>query len=272
MRILLSVLFVLASASLRAQAPANSTFSLSPGDVTEAAIDNPGRTRLQVTLTPKKSAELSTFTDLNLNKQVKIVVCDKVRSEPFVRERMAGPGMEIFVTSPEDALATVKALLTSRLPFEELYQWTNSSGIHYSDKPPVPASAQRRPAPQGTNVLNKSDFKELQGSWTVAKATMSGKDIQDPSIQKSEWKFQDNELILLEPEKGAIRFALEIDAKAEPKAFHLTPIQPPKERSGWILFSREGNNLKIAFHDNLERRPASFSEPELIIGILAPKK
>src|SRR5438067_12867236 len=110
-RMLLSVLFVFAALSLRAQSPDASAFSLSPGDVTEATVDTSGRARLQVTLTPEKRAELSAFTGRNLNKQVKIVVGGKLRSEPFIRERMAGPSMEIFVNSPEDAVATVKTLL-----------------------------------------------------------------------------------------------------------------------------------------------------------------
>ena len=113
-RTLLGIVFVFAALSLRAQAPGDSTFSISPGDVTEATIDTSGRTRLQVRLTPEKRAELSAFTGRNLNKQVKIVVGGKLRSEPFIRERIADPSMEIFVSSAEDALATVKALLTSQ--------------------------------------------------------------------------------------------------------------------------------------------------------------
>src|SRR5205807_3715655 len=100
----------------------------------------------------------------------------------------------------------------------------------------------------------------------------NGKEFNDPSIHLATWKFRENELVLQEPQKGDVRFALQMDAKAQPKALYLTPIEPVKERTGWILFSREGNTLKIAFHDNLERRPVSFSEPELVVGTLAPKK
>ena len=45
-----------------------------------------------------------------------------------------------------------------------------------------------------------------------------------------------------------------------------------------MLFSREANNLRIAFYDNLEGRPEGFeprqpnAEPELIVVILEPKK
>jgi hypothetical protein len=76
-RILLVVLFVFATLSLRAQSPDDSTFSISPGNVTEATIDTSGRTRLHLTLTPEKGAEFSAFTGRNLNKQVKIVVGGK---------------------------------------------------------------------------------------------------------------------------------------------------------------------------------------------------
>src|SRR3954451_13160687 len=88
--------------SLAAQGQDASTFSLAPGDVVEATINSVGFTRLKVRLTPDKSEALSTFTGLNLGKQVKIVVGGKVRSEPFIRERMTGPAMELYVKSPED--------------------------------------------------------------------------------------------------------------------------------------------------------------------------
>ena len=134
---LLTILFVWAALSLRAQSPQDLTFSVLPGDVTEATIGTSGGTRLQVTLTPEKSAELQEFTGRNLNKQVKIVVGGKLRSEPFIRERIAGPSMEIFVNSPEDAVAVIKTLMTSTLRFDQLHKWTDSSGqTHYAEKPP----------------------------------------------------------------------------------------------------------------------------------------
>ena len=79
-------------------------------------------------------------------------------------------------------------------------------------------------------------------------------------------------------QKGKTRFTLKLDANAGPKAFQLTPVEPANEASGWMLFSREGADLKIAFYDNLQGRPASFeprgprSEPELIVVTLAPRK
>src|SRR5262245_11881655 len=125
---LLSILFAWAALSLRAQSSQELTFSVLPGDVTEATIGTSGGTRLQVTLTPEKSADLQEFTRRNLNKQVKIVVGGKLRSEPFIRERVAGPTMEIFVSSPEDAVAVIKTLMTSTVRLEQLHKWTDSRG------------------------------------------------------------------------------------------------------------------------------------------------
>ena len=75
-----------------------------------------------------------------------------------------------------------------------------------------------------------------------------------------------------------MRFTHEMDSKAELNAFHLTSVEPANEGSGWMLFSREGESLKIAFYDNLKGRPESFelrglrSEPELIVVTLSSKK
>src|SRR5689334_2774990 len=116
----LGIFFVSATVHLTAQAADDATFSLAPGDITEAIINNSGSARLKVMLTPAKSEDLTAFTTANLNKQGRIIVAGKVRGEPFIRERMSGPAMEIYVSSTEDALGTVKALLTSRLKFEQL--------------------------------------------------------------------------------------------------------------------------------------------------------
>src|SRR2546425_94411 len=100
--------------------------------------------------------------------------------------------------------------------------------------------------------------RELQGSWVVAKATLNGKETHDRALLEGNWKFQGNELILESRQKGTARFTLKIDEKTKPKAFHVTSIEPANAGSGWMLFSRETNTLKIAFYDNLQGRPESF--------------
>ena len=208
--LLLRVLFVFTALSVRAQSPGDSTFLLSPGDVTEATIGTLGGARLQVTLTPGKCAELSAFTGRNLNKQVKIVIGGKLRSEPYIRERIVGPSMEIFVNSPEDAVAVVKTLLTSTVRFDQLHKWTDSSGqTHYSEKPPS-QSADVRPVFEPV-AEDKNAFYALQGSWGVVKATMNGKESRDASLLEANWTFKGNELILQSRQKGTARFALKME-------------------------------------------------------------
>jgi uncharacterized protein (TIGR03067 family) len=273
-RILLIILFAFAALSLQAQPSEDSTFSLGPGDVTEAVIGSSEMPRLQVTLTPEKTAELQTFTTHNVNKQVRITVGGKLRSEPFIREPIAGPAMEIFVKSSEDALATVKTLMTSTINFEQLYKWNDPSGrIHYAEKPPSQAPVQTPTLQPVTE--DKDGFQALHGSWVVVGATMNGKPARDASLLSGNWTFKGNELNLESPQKGKARFTLKLDSKA--KAFQLTPIEPAREASGWMLFTREGANLKLAFYDNLEGRPETFeprdprAKPELIVVTLSRK-
>lgn len=278
--IYLGILFAIAPGWLSAQATDASTFSLSPGDVTEAIVNNSGPARLKVMLTPAKSEELAAFTANNLNKQGRIVVAGKLRAEPFIRERMSGPAMEIYVSSTEDAVATVKALLTSRLKFDRLYKWTDSMGTHYSEQRPDPSADQTAPAGEINDARTRSLLKELQGSWEVIKATSNGKESADRSLLQGNWRFQGSELVLHSPQKGTARFALKLDTKADPKAFHVAGIEPADSGVGWMLFARDTNTntLRIAFYDNLQGRPEGFEprqprgEPELVVVTLAPQK
>src|SRR5260221_7495938 len=274
---LLSIFFVFAALSLRAQSADDFTFSLSPGDVTEATIGTSGGARLQVTLSPEKSAELVTFSTRNLSKQVKIMVGGKLRSEPFIREPIAGPSMDIFVNSPDDAVATIKTLMTSAVRFDQLQKWTDSSGqTHYAEKPP---SRALDPSPILKPVVEDKAAREtLQGSWRVVNATINGIENRDASLLECHWTFNGNELDLQSPQKGKARFTLKLDVNSAPQALELTPVEPATEASGWMLFSRQGANLKIAFHDNLQGRPESFeprvprAKPALVVVTLSPKK
>lgn len=265
-RTFLGIVIAVAPLSLRAQAPA--TFSLAPGEVTEAVIDASGR--MKVLLTPEKSEELATFTARNVNRQGRFVVAGKLRSEPFIRERMTGPWLELYVASSADALATVKALLPSAR-----YTWTDSAGTHYSDRPP-PADA-APPAPVA-DARSLGLLQELQGSWVVKSATMNGEESGDPGLLQGHWRFQGSELVLYSPGKGSTRFAVRPDPKAEPKAFHVSALAPANAGTGWMLFAREGSALKIAFHDNLgSGRPTGFAPrpapaPKLVVVILVAKQ
>ena len=107
---------------------------------------------------------------------------------------------------------------------------------------------------------------------------MNGRECDQAFLLEGHWTFKGNELILQSPQKGKVRATLAMDATSRPQAFQVTPVEPATEKSGWMLFSREGANLKIAFYDNLNGRPESFeprdprAEPELIVVTLSPKK
>src|SRR5262245_8961930 len=75
---------------------------------------------------------------------------------------------------------------------------------------------------QLTNAATAHPFKDLHGSWEVAKATMNGKTSRDPALLQGQWQFQGNELLLRSPQKGTVRFALKLDLEARPKAFQVT--------------------------------------------------
>jgi uncharacterized protein (TIGR03067 family) len=90
----------------------------------------------------------------------------------------------------------------------------------------------------------------------------------------STWIFRTDDLYLDSevPQKRMRHFTVEIDPGTQPKAFHLTA-ESVTEKDGWLIFSREGNRLRIAFYDNFERRPKSFdSKDGLLILQLTPKE
>ncbi len=272
-----SFLLIALSVPLWAQSPDDNVFSLMPGDVTEAAIGSAGRSTLTVTVSPAKSAELAELTGRYLNKQVKIVVCGKLRAEPFVRERIAGPALGIHVDSTDDALATVKCLLTSAIAFDQLTRWTDAKGeIHYAERLPEPTPVPVPPVKSEPFDLNV--FKPLWGSWQVTKATMNGQESRDPVLLEGKWTFEGSALTMQSPQKGTVQFKLKIDASTQPMAIYLIPVQPIQGGRGWMIFSCEGETLKLAYFDNLEGRPRTFepresgAKPELIVLTLSPAK
>ena len=141
----------------------------------------------------------------------------------------------------------------------------------YSDKPCLNESSrastsQARTAPAskaktGTVAYSQDVrvFKELQGTWSVASAKRNGTSHVDQKWIGSEWIFRADTLYLTveRPSREMREYTVAVDAGAEPKVLHLAA-ESAGEKSGWMLFSRVGGALRIAFYDNLERRPKSF--------------
>jgi len=118
----------------------------------------------------------------------------------------------------------------------------------------------------------------LQGSWSVATATMNGRERVDAALLLMAWTFRGSELILESPRKGRARFALTVEPGSDPTALRLTRLEgadaPP---SGWMLVSLAQSQPSLAFNDNLEGRPAGFqptptARARVIVVTLAPAR
>ena len=111
--IILTLLLAALSSTAYSESTDLPTFSVSPGQVTEASValtaDGP---RLRMNFISEKRIEFSDFTQHNLDKKVKIVVADKLVEEPVIRSHMMGGSMEVIVASPEEGLTVAKALMT----------------------------------------------------------------------------------------------------------------------------------------------------------------
>ena len=88
-------------------------------------------------------------------------------------------------------------------------------------------------APVRTNSVTA-----LEGSWTVAQATVNGALRADGKVLNATWTFRGPELVMQNANGERLRSALSFDATAEPPAFHVAPVDPPGERPLWIIWER----------------------------------
>lgn len=117
MKTLLPTLILLvASLLVRAEAADSPTFVIQPGDISKAAIvlNAPDHATLDLSLTSRKRAELTRFTTENLGQKVSIMIGDTVVAEPVVRDALRGDFISIAITSPEKALEHARSLLKTR--------------------------------------------------------------------------------------------------------------------------------------------------------------
>ncbi len=118
-----------------------------------------------------------------------------------------------------------------------------------------------------------SDVTALEGSWTVARATMNGAPRADGKVLNATWTFRGTELVVRAVPGERLRAALSFDPTAEPPAFHVAPLDPPGERPRWMIWERRGDELRVAFYDGVDRRPEDFSpRPKLVVLTLVPAR
>ncbi len=53
----------------------------------------------------------------------------------------------------------------------------------------------------------------------------------------------------------------------------MTPLDPPEERPLWIIWARQGDELRLAFYDGVDRRPEDFGpRRKLVVLTLVPAR
>lgn len=131
-------------------------------------------------------------------------------------------------------------------------------------------SAADEPAPSppaAEEPEQDKDLAPLEGRWKVDKMTMSGKATSDRQIDGSTLTFRGNELVWQsgKDENDRERHVLKVEAGSRPKAFFADRVEPARPQSGWMIFEREGDRLRIAFYDAVKGRPKSFEPDEKLI-------
>jgi uncharacterized protein (TIGR03067 family) len=161
----------------------------------------------------------------------------------------------------------------------EVYKWKDAEGkVHFSDRPPpdlAPKAATANEAvPRTAAAIEAAPGRDqaLAGVWSLANMTFGGEVRGDEDLTGSTWTFRGNEFILESRAGKTQRYTIAFDASANPKAFHVTPLPPTSERPGWMIYSAERGQLRIAFRDHLEGRPTGWQgDRKLTVVTLVPK-
>jgi uncharacterized protein (TIGR03067 family) len=165
-------------------------------------------------------------------------------------------------------LLMVAALILLATPVAarcEVYKSIDPNGrVIYSDKPAA-ASAPTTNKPAAAGIAT-SGLRELEGTWDVAGVTFEGAPSLNNKLLNGKWSFANNELAIEAPNGEKLRYSVRIEP-GYPATFAVTPIAAANERGGWMIYTREGSRLRIAFFDNLETRPTGF-EPQRKLAVV----
>ena len=159
-------------------------------------------------------------------------------------------------------VATLILLATPIAARCEVYKSIDANGrVIYSDKPS--ASTTQKPAAVAPLA---SGLRELEGTWDVASITFEGAPSVNNKLLNGKWSFANNELAIERANGEKLRYSVRIEP-GYPATFAVTPIAAANERGGWMIYTREGSRLRIAFFDNLETRPTGF-EPQRKLAVV----
>jgi uncharacterized protein (TIGR03067 family) len=125
----------------------------------------------------------------------------------------------------------------------------------------------------GAAPVGASSVAGLEGSWSVAQATMNGEARTDAKVLNATWTFRGAELVVQTARGERLRSALSFDATSSPPAFHVSPLDPRGQRPLWMIWARRGDELDVAFYDGVDRRPEDFGpRRKLVVLTLVPAR
>jgi uncharacterized protein (TIGR03067 family) len=219
--------------------------------VTAGVVSGPdGAPQIRVVLTSEGAEKLREITTRHVGRRLGIVLDGQLRAAPFIRAAIGDGTLVVgggFTAAEAAALARKLG-------------------------PPASTTAPGTAAVAPASLPDSVALAGLQGTWTVLSAEMNGQFRDDPKLTRSTWIFRENELTMTNGEGQTARFALRTDAGAS-GSLRLDPIPPSQERGGWMIFARQGEQLTLAFGENLEGRPDGFSPaPKKLVLKLAPRR
>src|SRR5262245_59046099 len=102
---------------------------------------------------------------------------------------------------------------------------------------------------------------------------MNGAPRGDGKILNATWTFRGTELVVQSPNGERLRAAMSFEANARPPAVYVTPLDPPGERPLWMIWERQGDELRVAFYDGATGRPEDFGpRRKLVVLTLVPAR
>jgi uncharacterized protein (TIGR03067 family) len=114
---------------------------------------------------------------------------------------------------------------------------------------------------------------ELDGSWTVARVVFEGVPRAEKKLLNATWTFRGSELLAQNANGERFRAALSFDSTAQPPAVYVVPIDDAQQRPLWMIWARQGNELRVAFFDGVDARPVDFGpQRKLVVLTLVPAR
>ena len=114
---------------------------------------------------------------------------------------------------------------------------------------------------------------ELDGSWTVARVVFEGTPRAERKLLNATWTFRGSELQVQSANGERFRAELSFDPTAQPPAVYVVPTNDAQQRPVWMIWTRQGDELRMAFYDGIDARPMDFGPGhKLVVLTLVPAR